>query len=259
MLEDARAENKDLLKKALRVIVQAMEARSQALRALTGGSSPAGVQNPEAAEGGKERESPGAASRRASNRLRHRDRAVSLFDYERLVLQKFPVVGWAVAAAGAVAALLLSAWMLTQIQGPRDRELPGVDKGNRSSPTTEEPEADSEEEGSGAASGTTPTAPPPTVTAIPLPITINFNADSYSVERGECTTLRWAVENADSVRLMGAEVESTEAEQVCPREATIYTLRAENRTEEESSSLEIEVTEPTDDLGCIGESNDPCP
>ncbi len=104
---------------------------------------------------------------------------------------------------------------------------------------------------------------PDSGTATPDPssaeIDINFNADLYVIEEGECTTLRWQVTGATTVSLLGQEIEHTEAHEVCPDETTGYTLNAENETDEQSAFLEIEVTEPTDDLGCIPEANKICP
>ncbi len=112
-------------------------------------------------------------------------------------------------------------------------------------------EATGDERRAGAAGGT-PTSGE---------LVINFNADLYTIERGECTTLRWQVTGADMVSLFGNEVEHTDAQEVCPGEDTGYTLVGANESEEASEYLEIEVTEPTDDLGCIPdpESNKPCP
>jgi hypothetical protein len=76
------------------------------------------------------------------------------------------------------------------------------------------------------------------------PISINFNADSYSLISGECTRLRWAVENADEVQLEGEPVPATEAEQVCPTGTTTYQLTAGNAVEQQESFVTIEVSQP---------------
>jgi hypothetical protein len=83
-----------------------------------------------------------------------------------------------------------------------------------------------------------------TVTPEPVPITINFNADSYTLTSGECTRLRWAVENADEVQLEGEPVPATEAEQVCPTGTTTYQLTAGNAVEQQESFVTIEVSQP---------------
>ncbi len=97
------------------------------------------------------------------------------------------------------------------------------------------------------------------VTPPPSGIEINFNADECSIERGACTTIRWQMRGATTVTVLGESVEPSEAQEVCPDETTGYVLEAENVIEEDSAFLEIEVTEPRDDLGCIEGPNDPCP
>jgi CSLREA domain-containing protein len=82
----------------------------------------------------------------------------------------------------------------------------------------------------------TPTPPPP----LP-PISINFNADSYLIKEGKCTTLRWAVENAEDVFLDGELVEVLDARQVCPKKTTKYTLLAMAGEQEEEAFVTIEV------------------
>jgi hypothetical protein len=52
----------------------------------------------------------------------------------------------------------------------------------------------------------------------------NFRADSTSLSRGQCTTLRWEVSSADSVFLNGEAAEFSGAQEVCPSETTRYTL-----------------------------------
>ena len=50
------------------------------------------ISQPYASFGGALREDDGALSRRAAERLRHRNRAITSWDYERLLLQEFPAV-----------------------------------------------------------------------------------------------------------------------------------------------------------------------
>lgn len=52
----------------------------------------------------------------------------------------------------------------------------------------------------------------------------NFRADSTTLSRGQCTTLRWEVSSADSVFLDGEAVEFTGTQDVCPSETTRYIL-----------------------------------
>jgi hypothetical protein len=74
------------------------------------------------------------------------------------------------------------------------------------------------------------------------PISVNFNADAYSIVEGQCTKLRWEVLNAELVTLDGEEVESLEAEDVCPTATTTYQLNASNASEEVERFVTIEVT-----------------
>lgn len=92
----------------------------------------------------------------------------------------------------------------------------------------------------------TPTfTPTPTETPTPVPeISINFNADRYEISEGECTTLRWKVENAGTVLLNGSGVSSENAREVCPSETTAYQLSASSAADEQSAQLTIEVQAP---------------
>lgn len=93
---------------------------------------------------------------------------------------------------------------------------------------------------------TTPAfTPTPTETPTPVPeVSINFNADSYEISEGECTTLRWKVENAGTVLLNGSGVSPENAREVCPSESTAYQLSATSATGEQSAQLTIEVQAP---------------
>lgn len=80
----------------------------------------------------------------------------------------------------------------------------------------------------------TPTAPP-VPTATPLPV-ISFSADATTINQGECTTLRWSVENIQAVWVypQGEPFESFPragqgTEQVCPTSTTTYEMRVLQR------------------------------
>ena len=92
----------------------------------------------------------------------------------------------------------------------------------------------------------TPTfTPTPTETPTPVPeVSINFNADRYQITEGECTTLRWKAEHADSVLLDGSAVSLENAREVCPSATTTYRLTASNAAGEQSAQLTIEVQAP---------------
>jgi uncharacterized Zn-binding protein involved in type VI secretion len=67
---------------------------------------------------------------------------------------------------------------------------------------------------------TVPPTPPP-----PPGLQFEFTADQTTVSFGECTTLRWSVQNAQAVLLEGEKVASLGTQQVCPQEpANAYQL-----------------------------------
>ena len=81
------------------------------------------------------------------------------------------------------------------------------------------------------------TAPPPTPS-------VSFTADSYTVERGQCTVLRWQAQNAEGVYLDSVAVAVVGSEQVCPQNTTTYRLRVVAGGWEDTSEVTISVTEP---------------
>lgn len=87
----------------------------------------------------------------------------------------------------------------------------------------------------------TPTLPStPTLTPVPE-VSIHFNADRYTIQAGECTTLRWRVEYADRVRLNGASTAVENAREVCPEETKAYQLVAANAAGEKTARVQIQV------------------
>lgn len=80
----------------------------------------------------------------------------------------------------------------------------------------------------------TPTPPPPP-TATPAP-ELSFGADRTNINAGECTTLRWSVENIQAVWVypLGEQFErfprtGQGSEQVCPTVTTTYEMRVLQR------------------------------
>jgi len=66
---------------------------------------------------------------------------------------------------------------------------------------------------------------PPTPTpTVGLP-DISFRADDYTITKGNCTWLRWDVENVREVYLDGEGVVGHDKRQVCPTNSTTYRLR----------------------------------
>ncbi|MFP3852881.1 MAG: hypothetical protein ACLFWD_01160 [Anaerolineales bacterium] len=218
--------------------------------------TPGQLSKPNSVTGGESPEQVDDSSRGGSERLRHRDRAVTAYDYIPMVLEEFPTIGRAVVAVGIVGSLVLIGWMLSDIKGPQGRVGPdplldlatSTATSISASPTPLPSEATATDP---IMATDQPTEVP---SATPHPIEINFNADSYTIVRGACTTLRWEVLGAERVRLLGAEVEHTEAEKVCPTLSTTYTLVAENEARAEESSMLIEVLAPTATpaMGCTG-------
>jgi polar amino acid transport system substrate-binding protein len=61
------------------------------------------------------------------------------------------------------------------------------------------------------------------------PATINFWVDNGTINAGQCTTLRWDVQNVQAVYLNEQGVAGTGSQQVCPGNTTTYTLRVVRR------------------------------
>jgi hypothetical protein len=67
-----------------------------------------------------------------------------------------------------------------------------------------------------------------TVPPTPLPppgVAINFTAEETAVDYGNCTTIRWTVENAEAIRLNGEKVGLQGSKEICPTQPdTAYQL-----------------------------------
>lgn len=74
----------------------------------------------------------------------------------------------------------------------------------------------------------TPTRIPPTITPTPTQnlgmIGPNLRADSYNLLYGQCTFIRWDVENIREVYFEGVGVVGHSSQEVCPYQTTTYTL-----------------------------------
>jgi hypothetical protein len=90
----------------------------------------------------------------------------------------------------------------------------------------------------------TPT-PTPTVTPWP-PAQVDFRADRTQLVVGECTTLRWDVENASAVYLDGQGVVGHGTRQVCPTVTTSYRLLVQAPAGNVERSVTITVSQPPD-------------
>jgi hypothetical protein len=73
--------------------------------------------------------------------------------------------------------------------------------------------------------GAPPPLPTSTPTSTPSPPGINFRADEYTITSGNCTWLRWDVDNVREVYLDGQGVVGHGQRQVCPSATTVYRLR----------------------------------
>lgn len=83
----------------------------------------------------------------------------------------------------------------------------------------------------------------PTMTSVPA---INFQTDSTSINYGECTTLRWDVDNVRAISLSDGQneggVSGHSNTQVCPLSTTTYVLRVirpDNREEWRQVTVEV--------------------
>lgn len=71
-----------------------------------------------------------------------------------------------------------------------------------------------------SAQGSSASAPP-----LPPPVIINFRADRTTLNRGECTSLHWDVENVRAVYYQSQGVTGHDSRKECPQATTSYTLR----------------------------------
>ena len=74
--------------------------------------------------------------------------------------------------------------------------------------------------------------------------TINFTIDRSTIAQGECTTLRWNVQNIEAIYLDGNGVAGSGERTVCPTVNTTYTLRAITYIGETSRTVAINVGVP---------------
>jgi hypothetical protein len=86
---------------------------------------------------------------------------------------------------------------------------------------------------------------PPTPTPKPSPPIVDFTADPEHILVGQCSTLRWSVENGEVVVLDGEGVQPDDARYLCPSESHTYELQVLNAAGEYSYELTIEVAQPT--------------
>jgi|GEM_PF-4923994 len=74
---------------------------------------------------------------------------------------------------------------------------------------------------------------------------ISFGADPDWIQAGECSTLRWTVENVNAIRLEGQGVTGpTGSQQVCPAWTTTYTLEVDTDQGRVSRQATVTVAQP---------------
>lgn len=74
--------------------------------------------------------------------------------------------------------------------------------------------------------------------------TVDFRADDLELAPGECTILRWDVENVKEVYLDDEGVVGHDRRQVCPKTTQTFTLRVVTVCDEQDYPVTIEVTQP---------------
>jgi hypothetical protein len=80
----------------------------------------------------------------------------------------------------------------------------------------------------------------------PPPAQVNFRVDRNNLTAGECTTLRWDVENATAVYLNGAGVAGHDTQNICPANTTTYNLQVEAPGGNVDRSVTVTVSAPVD-------------
>jgi formylglycine-generating enzyme required for sulfatase activity len=102
--------------------------------------------------------------------------------------------------------------------------------------------------------GAQPAPPPPPPSPAPA---INFRVDRDTIWRGECTTLRWDVENVRAVYLDGDGVIGHDSRRVCPDHTTSYHLHVVTDEGDVDRWLTVTVVEPppppTDDARFVAD------
>ncbi len=81
----------------------------------------------------------------------------------------------------------------------------------------------------------------PTVTATRPAWATVFWADNYTLTSGQCTYLRWQVDNVTAVYFNSSPVTGTDSRQVCPTQTTDYTLRIVSTSGTQEKQIQIVV------------------
>lgn len=81
--------------------------------------------------------------------------------------------------------------------------------------------------------------------APPTPPEVDFTADPSTLTFGQCSVLRWTVQNAEVVVLDGQGVVAEDSRYVCPSQTQTYELEVLNGAGEFAYEVTINVSQPT--------------
>lgn len=79
----------------------------------------------------------------------------------------------------------------------------------------------------------------------PTPPVVDFTADPSSLTSGQCSVLKWTVQNAEVVVLDGQGVVAEDSRYVCPSQTQTYELEVLNEAGQFTYELIINVSQPT--------------
>jgi hypothetical protein len=76
-------------------------------------------------------------------------------------------------------------------------------------------------------------------------VAVSFTVQPGQITAGECSTLRWDVDNAQAVFLDGQGVTGHARQQVCPRQTQTFELRVVSATGEARHRMTVTVIQPS--------------
>lgn len=92
-----------------------------------------------------------------------------------------------------------------------------------------------------------PGQPRPAV-ELPLPIRMTFTVEPQQLLASQCATLRWQVENAETVYLNGQPVAAEDSVERCLKATTTFTLQAEGPAGDQQQAVTVGVSQPPEPL-----------
>jgi hypothetical protein len=139
------------------------------------------------------------------------------------------------------------------VPAPASTDTPTLTLTPSATPTGTPPPTETPTSTSTSTPTATPTStdtPTPTATSTPSPPPppqINFRVDNENLVAGQCTTLRWDVDNVREVYIEGIGVPGHGSQDICPGESTTYTMRVVLLTGgEETRTVSVTVSQPAD-------------